>query len=341
MKKLILYIFFTVSMVNYVSAQDPQFAQYYAAPIYLNPAFTGQTEYSRGIVNYRNQWPTLPLPFQTLAASFDHHMYKQKSGIGGLITHDKMGSYTNTDIGMVYSYYFYPNRKTKIRAGLQLDYIRRSAGFSSLIFGDQLDPDFGQISPNSQDNYNGSNTYKNMVSVSAGGLLLKKNAWLGLSVHHINQPNQSVTSERDPLKMKISLNGGYSIRVNRDRGIHNQNVYTLTPTFAYFYQGRFQQLNAGAYLTMEPLILGIWYKGLPFLKSANGFLNQDAISIMAGFKYQGVKFGYSYDITISKLTPSAGGAHEISLSYEFGSHGNVVKKSRGNNKIMYSPYPKL
>ena len=40
-----------------VKGQDPEFSQFYANPIYLNPAFTGTSALPRVVVNYRNQWP--------------------------------------------------------------------------------------------------------------------------------------------------------------------------------------------------------------------------------------------------------------------------------------------
>ena len=36
--------------------QTPQFPQFYANQIYLNPAFTGNTAVNRIAGNYRNQW---------------------------------------------------------------------------------------------------------------------------------------------------------------------------------------------------------------------------------------------------------------------------------------------
>ena len=46
-----------------LQAQDPQFSQYYAAPLYLNPAFTGSEMLPRIGANYRNQWPGIELDF--------------------------------------------------------------------------------------------------------------------------------------------------------------------------------------------------------------------------------------------------------------------------------------
>ncbi|MDZ7648916.1 MAG: type IX secretion system membrane protein PorP/SprF [Cytophagales bacterium] len=54
-KHTLLLLFLGMGMAAH--AQDPQFSQYYAAPLYLNPAFTGTTQDHRFITNYRNQWP--------------------------------------------------------------------------------------------------------------------------------------------------------------------------------------------------------------------------------------------------------------------------------------------
>ena len=42
-----------------VFAQDPQFSQFYANPIYTNPAFAGSSTVGRIVANARNQWPSI------------------------------------------------------------------------------------------------------------------------------------------------------------------------------------------------------------------------------------------------------------------------------------------
>ncbi|MDG1036239.1 MAG: type IX secretion system membrane protein PorP/SprF, partial [Crocinitomicaceae bacterium] len=53
---LIAIVCFITSIAN---AQDPQFTQFYANPIYLNPAFAGSNVCPRFSMNYRNEWPSL------------------------------------------------------------------------------------------------------------------------------------------------------------------------------------------------------------------------------------------------------------------------------------------
>ncbi len=64
MRKLLVYLLFAMK-VDFTKAQDPQFSQFYAAPMYLNPGFAGTTVDNRIVFNHRIQWPSLPGAFVT------------------------------------------------------------------------------------------------------------------------------------------------------------------------------------------------------------------------------------------------------------------------------------
>ena len=57
-----------------VMAQDPEFTQFYANQLYLNPAFAGSARCPRLCLNYRNQWPALTGTFITYSASYDQQI---------------------------------------------------------------------------------------------------------------------------------------------------------------------------------------------------------------------------------------------------------------------------
>ena len=63
----------------------------------------------------------------------------------------------------------------------------------------------------------------------------------------------------------------------------------------------------------------MWYRGIPGLKAyKKGYGNNDALVGLIGYRIDDLSFGYSYDITISKLAVITSlGSHEISLVYEF------------------------
>jgi hypothetical protein len=78
---------------------------------------------------------------------------------------------------------------------------------------------------------------------------------------------------------------------------------------------------------MDPLVFGLWYRGLPLIKSySEGYSNHESVILLVGLDYKDrFRIGYSYDITISQLSMSSGGSHEISVIFEWPGYS---KKSR-------------
>lgn len=324
--KLLLLSVCMLLMHQSVTAQDPQYSQFYAAPLYLNPAFAGSTNQARVGINYRNQWPAIDANFTTISAYFDTYIEDKNSGIGAMITRDREGilGLQSISLALQYSYNINIVENLSFRPGVQVALYNRSVNFSKLTFGDQFDPNTGDvISPTSAEALN-SGGNKFFPDISFGGLFYTPRAWLGVAAHHITQPNQSVIGENDKLPMKLSVHTGYKFHFRP--GVVGSGIYarpserSIAPAIQYRHQGEFDQLDIGAYLTLEPIIIGTWYRGVPF-KSVNGFSNNESVVMLVGFTKKGAKdilnIGYSYDFTISKLGGGSGGAHEFSLVYSW------------------------
>ncbi|MEM8895922.1 MAG: PorP/SprF family type IX secretion system membrane protein, partial [Bacteroidota bacterium] len=91
---------------NKALAQDPQFSQYYAAPLYMNPALAGINQQGRAGVNYRQQWPSIPASFETFSAYIDYNFEDYNSSGGLIVTNDREGlaGLNSTTIGLQYAY---------------------------------------------------------------------------------------------------------------------------------------------------------------------------------------------------------------------------------------------
>src|SRR5258706_3066549 len=77
MKILICAMSFCLFSGAVVIAQDPNFSQFFASPLTLNPALTGKFDgVYRIAANYRNQWPTFNNAFVTKTASIDFGVLK-------------------------------------------------------------------------------------------------------------------------------------------------------------------------------------------------------------------------------------------------------------------------
>lgn len=326
-----------------VTAQDPQFSQFYAAPLYLNPAFTGSTLQARAGINYRNQWPSVEASFVTQSAYFDYHFIDYGVSAGLLINRDTEGlaGLNSTSAAALVSYQIFLTEGLAFTPGLQAGYYNRNLNFSRLTFGDQFDPNTGQfISPGTAEQFN-TGFSKGFLDLSSGGLLYTRTMWLGVAWHHMNRPQQSLIDGDDRLPSKLSIHGGIKIPLRQTSpGYATPREKSITPTFQYKHQGPFDQIDLGMYFTAEPIILGMWYRGVPF-KTVNGIVNNESVVLLVGITKRGAEdemnIGYSYDLTISGLGAGSGGAHEFTLSYSW----SMRDPRKPDRDKMYLPCPRF
>ncbi len=302
-----------------LKAQDPQFSQFYAAPLYLNPAFAGSSELARVGVNYRNQWPSFPTNFVTYSAFFDYYFDEYNSGVGILLLSDVEGQsgLRSNSVALQYSYQLRISDKLIFRPGLEGSYVMKRIDFSNLIFGDQIDFD-GQFKDMTDENFN-ADFRNNYFDFSAGGLLFSDKFWFGFAAHHLLTPVNSLLNGDAELDIKYSAHAGYKILLPTSTNFNYPGGYrdiSITPTVQYKQQGKFSQLDAGMYFNYEPFVFGTWYRGLPF-KPVEGIANHESLIFLVGVSTNGFHIGYSFDYTLSKLGIATGGAHEISVRYEF------------------------
>jgi type IX secretion system PorP/SprF family membrane protein len=354
MKKLYIAFCFVLMALAETRAQDPQFTQFYAAPLYLNPAFAGSSHLPRVVANYRNQWSGLPASFSTYSASYDHWFKNYNSGAGVILLHDKAGA-TNlksTSVAGTYSYELKISDRIKLRSGLEFGLTQRTLDYSRFVFGDQLLDDQGNIgttlNPSSQEQLDGAQGRASYLDVGTGFLLYSKTLFLGVVGKHLNQPNQSMVDGSAPLPIKYAIHGGAKLplggggrgRRGRTRSRQLEMEKTITPAFMYRTQGKYDQLDLGAYVHYNPMILGVWYRGMSLLKKEGLKMNnQDAIAVLIGFQQDNFTFGYSYDVTVSQLGFSTAGSHELSMSVEIPTNNN--RKRKGSRRDHVIPCPKF
>jgi type IX secretion system PorP/SprF family membrane protein len=318
MKKI---LFFILISLQAVLAQDPQFTQFFAAPVYHNPAFTGSANAPRIMLNYRNQWPSLNANYITSVVTIDHFVEKANSGIGLTFLEDSQGyKLKTTEVSGVYAYQLQLNENNFVRAGLQASYTQKGIDPSGLIFGDQLGPN-GFLGTSTADPF-GSVNLRNvsLFDVGSGLLYYNPKSFFGISVAHITQPKIDFipSSQPNSIYRKFTASAGTRIDLQKGRtqSLSMDREFSLSPAVLYKKQGSFSQLDMGAYLTYTPLTVGLWYRGIPLKGVVTKFPNQDAIAALVGFRFDNFSIGYSYDLTISGLGSSSGGSHEFSISYQ-------------------------
>lgn len=333
MKKIFHILIFLFSVLL-MEAQDPQFSQFYASPLYLCPSLTGATDGSRATINFRDQWPQIPGAFITYAVAFDHYFQNINSGFGVLFTRDQAGTgrLGSTNMGFLYSYNIQLSRKWQIRPGFQFLRSQRGIDFNRLTFGDQI---IGSGQTDSREYYYLTKKV-NYMDFNASILAYSEKYWGGLGFDHLIGPNQSLYSAYSEVPLRVSFYGGAKLMMKESAAMKGGE--TLTLAFLYKSQRKFDQIDLGVYWHKSPLVLGAWYRGIPlFKKYSKGYQNNDAIILLVGYKIEEISIGYSYDFTISRLVTNTGGAHEISIVYLFNQDRQLTRK----RKNIIVPCPKF
>jgi len=197
--------------------------------------------------------------------------------------------------------------KTGIEAsGVQVNY-----DWNRFIFPDQLDDEFGSVSP-------GGTPYPSTelppddpsvsyFDVSFGVLAYSKDLYVGLSIKHLNTPNEQVLTSSDGfdngLPTKYILMAGGEIPLGRR---NNQQFRPfLSPNVLFVKQANFYQINLGLYGGFSTFFAGLAYR--------HAGRNSDALITSIGFRQGMYRIGYSFDYTVSQLGIQSGGAHELAF----------------------------
>ncbi|WKN29558.1 type IX secretion system membrane protein PorP/SprF [Porifericola rhodea] len=329
---LVIVLFKIISTLP-AQAQDPQFSQFFAAPLYLNPAFTGTTKEHRFVANYRNQWRNIANGYVTYAFSYDYNMSDARSGFGVMASVDKAGAVAmgTTNIGFLYSYKIKLSNDWVLTPGLHFAYGSRGIDKDKVVLLDQLA--YGDGSAPSNDPLVFSLKDSDYFDFGSGLLLYSKTFWAGISAYHMNEPNITMIGDNSKLAMKASIHGGARIRLYNGPFRKNK-IPSIAPSFILKKQGSIEQLDLGVNFHYDPVMVGLWYRGMPAKENIEeSTISQDALIFLVGMKYQQIEFGYSYDISVSSLGPSSGGAHEVSLAYK------IHNLKRRKPKVKYKEIP--
>lgn len=300
--------FIAVLGLNKAQAQDPHFSQYYANPLYLNPAFAGVEKCPTLHLNYRNQYPTLGV-YNTFSASYDQYVSGIKGGIGFLAMRDEagQGALNLTEFSAIYSYHLQASRKFTLLTGFQATFRQRSIDWDNLTFPDQIDEFYGFVK--STQEQRPDQTTNSHLDLSVGFLGYAERWYLGITGHHLTEPNEAFYSN-ESLPFKFTTHGGFTFPLGRKR-LYNSTQNLMILHFVYQQQSTASQFTGGLSFNRGTITGGLAVR--------TGSYNPDAVIFILGIapEKEAWTIGYSYDYTISDLTNVTGGAHEITFSYKF------------------------
>ena len=328
-QRLIALVLFLLSGGS-LFGQDPVFSQFYTAPMMLNPALAGNTLNARIGLHYRNQFPTFSGPaFRTYAASVDQYFNDLNSGVGIMFWADDAGDgiYRTIRASGFYSYRIRVQDNLYIKWGVEASYQQNRLDWQRLLFADQIDPELGPIAGAVSMETQPENLNNSYFDISTGALVYNRLFYAGISIKHINSPDQSILNNGNEilngLPVRMNIHAGAEIELTR--GKRNFSNSYISPNILFAKQGDYAQINAGAYIQAGFMFLGGWYR------HAN--TNADAVIGLIGFQQGILKVGYSFDYTISDLSGGNGGTHELSLIINL---DQSETNKRKNKSIDYS-----
>jgi type IX secretion system PorP/SprF family membrane protein len=320
-QKKIHTLILLLTLIGGVQAQqDAVFSQFYANPLYLNPALAGNGDCMRAIVSYRNQYPNIPDTYINYNLGIDGYLPFLHGGIGILLESDRKGNdtFVTNNISGIYAYQMMLSSHTALNAGFQIHYRQYSFQGNDLIFQDMIDHNSGLVNPVSGD-IGASGFSSRNIDYSAGMFFdFSEKYFLGISAHHLTEISTPYYPEdnKNYLKRKYSIHGGMNIPLYM-----SYYRMQLSPNFIVQLQNEILRINGGFNFTYWMFTAGLWYHNV---KNTS----ESLIGII-GINTGKIKLGYSYDFVLSGLSGASGGSHEISLSYHF----LCVEKKHKKNTI--------
>ncbi|MFN8285906.1 MAG: PorP/SprF family type IX secretion system membrane protein [Chitinophagales bacterium] len=331
--KLRLYsVLVVILSVMAVNAQDIHFSQFYAAPLTLNPALTGNFNgFYRISGIYRNQYPGLTQSapaFSTPSVSADLSLLRDKIkrgslGVGLVFVNDQQNGKTfmfnHILASVAYNMAFDPKGRFQLGVGLQGGIMTTKIDDSKLKWAEGYNPD---------------GTYNNSYSLEAinarpgikgafnAGIFLKSEFYTGMRVYAGYALN-NITRFKENY---VGTNGGYhhpfrhTVHGGFEFDVKDKAV--IIPGVLYQNMASASEVNfgvtGGIHVVRDPakratLFLGLWNR-----------LNTGNYTIIpkVGFAWKGFSAGFAYDAHLTqqrKDYKNIGGAFpqafEITLSY--------------------------
>jgi type IX secretion system PorP/SprF family membrane protein len=317
--RMVLIVFCLMSNVWYLKSQDIHFSQFNFSPLNQSPALTNffDGDY-RFIGNYRNQWPSVPVSYNTvsLSAEMNFVTLKNNDRVGGgiLLFYDKEGdsrfTSLSTDLSFSYIKSIGKDNHHAISLGLQAGLVNRSFDYTQLNFDNQWNGDI--YDPNTPVNENFARTRFTVFDLGAGlAYRYKKtdrtNFLIGFGAMHLNQPKQSFFNDNvTVLGPRFTANTRVQVQLTGRLDIvpelmfqqqQSKQEFDLGGHFKYYLQTRGEHiiaLNLGAYGRVA-----------------------DAGWLMAGVDYDNLQVNLSYDVNFSHLNAASryNGGFEMSVIY--------------------------
>ncbi|MCX2574327.1 PorP/SprF family type IX secretion system membrane protein [Pedobacter sandarakinus] len=298
-------------------AQDPKFSQYFAAPLTLNPAYTGffDGEY-RIAANTRQQWGNMGDPYNTYSVSGDVKLSDDENftnsifslGLSGLFDESFNKALKSQYISASFSYYQYLDVEHRYKFGLapQVSYVVRFLDYNQLTFASQYNGSgFDQSLPNFLDSKNDKTSYFDLnLGANFSASFDQFSVAIGYAQFHLTKPRETLlTTGNQEIAARKTATLGMLYLANNYLDINLTGVYNL--------QKNNKDAILGTVLGIKPnddskikINVGIWY----------GF-NQSSLYPYVGLAMGNISAGLNYTVYGNKMLNSTPRTYELSFIY--------------------------
>ena len=319
MQKGIAYILFCLGIVFNINAQDIHFSQFNFSPVNQNPANTNLFDGDfRFVGNYRNQWPSVPVNYNTFSASAEMNFVTLKNndriGAGLVFFFDRAGDsrFTSLNTALSLSYIKSLDKKNhhSLSGGIQFGLVNRNINYGKLNFDNQWNGDV--YDPNIAVDETFSRTRFNYFDLGAGiayrwSKTERTNFTIGFGATHLTQPKQSFYTDNS-----VKLNPRFTVHTRAQVKVATR--LDIVPEIMYQRQDTKQEVDYGAHIKYYPTVK------IPHTISLNvGAYARSSEStwLLAGMDYDNLQVNLSYDINFSMLNRASryNGGFEVSVIY--------------------------
>lgn len=325
-RNISIQIIFLLLVTLSGSSQDIHLSQYDANPLYLNPALTGvslnNNQLLKANLGYRNQKLNVPGYLNSTVLFGLDIPLSRKFAIGQQMFNNNINSIYSTTNVMFSAAYNISNKNPHVSTlhnlivGLQFGFIQKNFNLGNFSF----DAQYNSLSTQGFDTNlpSGENLGKaNRIDFDANmgmfykysGDTVRVNPYFGFAVHHLTQPDQSVSNVFSATPMRFTVHGGCAFKLNKR--------LIIEPRALYLNQAKAEEVNVGImgydklndssnYETMLGFAWRVW----------NSYI------VHLGMRYKSVQFRVSYDINSSLLKTFGNNGVEFSIAY------TVAKKKK-------------
>ncbi|MBC7694380.1 MAG: PorP/SprF family type IX secretion system membrane protein [Burkholderiales bacterium] len=312
-------------------SQDVHFSNWNMSPLNLNPANTGMFEGDgRLIFNYRKQWKSVAVPYNTFSFGTDYNLKKSlikntKEAVGLIFNHDEAGDgkYTITDfkVPINHKFSFESDTTLTLAFGVLAGITNIKIDPNKLSYDNQWDGDAYNQGLSTGENF--PRQSKVFADISLGVVIQKTitqklKGSIGYGISHINKPNVSFYNTP-----------GVVLRPRHNESLQLKYSFNNISAVMFEYYGNQQQkfrenlIGLSYYHTIDPKTNTVFNVGLlTRLK--------DAFITTVGLEYNQMRLQVSYDYNYSqfKRATNGRGGFEISFIYIWAKPKVFIPKSR-------------